>query len=274
MPVLATKALVKAAESGDPLNLPACLGTVQSRGGVFRRGHLVLIGGIPNSGKSAFAEWLAEEVKAPAIYFSADQDPWTTTTRLASIITGDDKDTVGGAFSSGNGAYYAGALSKSRISFCFDSNPTLADLGLELDAYVETWDEYPEVIVVDTLRNISDSDSDKAGDLFIMKELHGLARRTKACVVVLAHLSMSGLKEGEAVRPRARSTLINKIDEMPDMILTVAYDPDDLSFWIAVVKTREGKSDPDAKHPIKISANFDNMQFGVLATGPSWGQER
>lgn len=271
MPVVAFKALSKAAETGDPLPLPGFMSEIERRGGRWRRGQLSMIAGASGSGKSALAESVAALTNVPSLYFSADQDAWTTTTRLASIITGDDKDTVGGAFSSGNGAYYGGALAKSRISFCFDSNPTLADIGLELDAYVETWDEYPEVIVVDTLRNISDSDSDKAGDLFIMKELHGLARRTKACVIVLAHLSMSGLKEGEAVRPRARSTLINKIDEMPDMILTVAYDPDDLSFWLAVVKTREGKSDPDAKHPIKISADFDNMQFGFAATGPSWG---
>lgn len=248
------------------------MGTVEARGGVFRRGHLVLVAAMPNSGKSRFALKLAAEINRPTVYFSADQDPWQSITVLSACLTGDDKEAVAQAFASGNGSYYEGALSRSHVHFCFDSNPTLEDIGIEIDAWVETWDSYPEVIVIDTLRNV-EGEGDKATDLFIMSELHKLARDTRACVIVLAHMTEANAKN--PFKPLPRKDLINKVSELPDMALSVAYDSDNLQIWVAVVKTREGKADPLAEHPIPIKADFDRMVWGhAVSSAPSWGNER
>ena len=270
MPVSATKALARAAESGERLTLPQSMSSVEQRGGILRRGHLVMLAGIPNSGKSAFAEWLPAKVSRPGLYFSADQDAWTSTTRLVSVLTGEATGTVADAFASGNGAYYEGALAHSPLEFCFDSNPSLEDIAAEVDAWVDTWDEYPEVIVVDTLLNIEGS-GEKADDQFILSELHGLARRTKACVIVLVHASEANIKD--PYRPPPRKALINKVSALPDLILTVAYDPFELKFWVAVVKTREGRADADASHPLSMPADFDRMSFGQRSFMDAWQQD-
>lgn len=248
------------------------MSVIEQRGGVFRKGHLVMIAAIPNAGKSAFAEWIAATVNLPALYFSADQDAWTSTTRLVSCVTGEETNAVATNLATGVGAgYYEDILAEQKIQFCFDSNPSLEDMGHELDAYVETWDSYPDVIVVDTLLNISDGDGDKSSDQFILSELHGLARTTKACVIVLVHASEAGVKDPH--RPPPREKLINKVDALPDLVLMVAYDPNEENFYVAVGKTRENKADPKSERPIAIPADFSRMSFGVNRPAPSWGWE-
>ena len=243
--------------------------TVEQRGGVFRKGHLVMVAAIPNAGKSTFAEWLAANVAWPTLYFSADQDAWTSTTKLIAALTGEDANRVALNLNAGEGeGYYEDILEKSPIQFCFDSNPSLEDMGHEMDAYVETWDSYPDVIVVDNLVNIQ-GEGDKSSDMFILSELHGLARKTKACVVVLVHASEASTKD--PLRPPTRKDIINKLSVLPDMVLTVAYDPERSIFYIAVVKTREAKADPNADHPVAITADFSRVQFGLQAAAPTWG---
>ena len=224
-----------------------------------------MVAGIPNSGKSAFAGTLAAQTNQPTLSYSADQDAWTSTTRLIASYTGEDTNQIGLNMSSGS-VDYSGVLDRSKIQFCFDSNPTLEDINCELDAYVETWDEYPEVIVMDTLLNIAGS-GEKQDDQYILGELHGIARRTKACVFVLVHASESNVKD--PTRPPPVKEVINKVNALPDLILTVAYDAEAEMFYVAVGKTREGKADPKAERPIPIRADFSTMQFGIPS--PSWG---
>lgn len=245
------------------------MSTVEQRGGVFRKGHLALIAAIPNAGKSAFAEALAATANLNTLYFSADQDAWTSTTRLISCVTGEETNRVALNLASGEGVgYYEDILEKSSIQFCFDSSPSLEDIAEELDAYVETWDEYPEVVVVDTLLNVV-GEGDKASDTQILSELHWLARETKACVIVLVHASEAGIRD--PYRPPPREKLINKVDALPDLVLMVAYDPNEENFYVSVGKTREGRNDPKSERPIAISADFSRMQFGVPKPAPSWG---
>lgn len=272
MPVAATKALTRAAESGERLPLPYWMSPVEQRGGVPRRGHLVLIAGVPNSGKSALAQALSAAANVPTLYFSADQDPWQTTTKLIASLTGEQTNTVAHNLASGIGdGYYEQVLSDSNVVFCFDSKPSLDDVAAELDAYVDTWDEYPEVIVIDTLRNV-DGNGEKQDDEWIISELHGLARRTRACIFLLAHMSRTNVKN--STRPPGIKELVNKLDSLPDLVLMVAYDADAETLWVAVGKTREGRADPEAEKPIPLKADFSRMTFGVAATNTWESNER
>lgn len=271
-PVLATQSLRKAAESGERLNLPLAMSVVEQRGGVLRRGHLAMIAGISNAGKSAFAEWLTAMTNLDTLYFSADQDPWTSTTRLAALLTGSTVENAALAIANEEGREaYDRALSSSRLSFCYDSNPSLEDIGLELDAYVETWDAYPDVIVVDNLVNVEGS-GEMQEDQFIISELHSLARRTRSCVIVLAHCSEASTKDPYS--PPDRKSIINKLSKYPDLIYTVAYNPETDQFGVAVVKTREGKADAKAEHPVWLYADLDRCTFSgtpFLRSVPAYG---
>src|SRR5690242_18069582 len=147
MPVAAKKALTKAAESGDPLPLPGALSEIERRGGRMRRGHLSMIAGISNSGKSAFVEWLAAETNVPTLYFSADQDAWTSVTGLGSVLTGQPTSAIAAAIAEDGPAadYYNSKMEDSNLHFVFDSNPSLEDIAAEITAFVDIWDGYPEL---------------------------------------------------------------------------------------------------------------------------------
>lgn len=270
MPVAATKALVKAAESGEPLPLPGALSEIVRRGGVFRKGHLVMIAAISNAGKSTFAEWLTAETNAPTLYFSADQDVWTTTTKLAATLSGQPTNAVAEALSGGEGQdYYNSVLESSNIQFSFDSNPSLEDIGAELSAYVDTWDEYPDCIVIDNLGNL-DTAGEHQDDRWICSELHGLARRTKACVIVLIHMKETGVKDPSM--PLPKKEIYNQLHRDPDLILSVALHEESSEFRVAIVKTREAKADPMAKRPIVLGSDFERCQFFAAPRRQSaWG---
>src|SRR5574340_503755 len=220
MPVSASKALYRARESGDPIPLHGALMEVESRGARFRSGFLVLIAGASNSGKSSLAEFIVAEAGVPTLYFSADQDAWTTMTKFGGILTDRPSLQVGEELAREGGMdAYRDILKGSPVQFVFDSNPSLEDIALEIDAYVETWDAYPKIILIDNIVNI-ESEGDASGDQFIVSECHGLARRTKACVVLLAHV-----KEGDPKRnpswPPKKPELLNQIQRLPDLIITV-----------------------------------------------------
>lgn len=269
MPSTAAKSLGKAARSSAALPQIVALAPIYQSGVNLRRGQLVMVAAVPGSGKSAFVEWLVSSMDVPALYFSADQDPWTSVTRLAATLSGDTTDEVGKAVASREWDRYAALLKKSKISFCFDSNPSVEDIGHEVDAYVETWDEWPEVIVVDNLVNVEGS-GELQTDQWIVTELHGLARATGACVIVLVHASEVSTRDVFA--PPTRRDIINKLSKFPELIFTIASDPDKGEFKIAVVKAREAKADPKAERPYTIGVDMARCTFTAqpVRTWASW----
>ena len=64
-------------------------------------------------------------------------------------MAGYTVDAVTQAVNGGGFGYFSDILAESKIQFCFDSSPTLDDMADELSAYVELWDRYPDIIVVD-----------------------------------------------------------------------------------------------------------------------------
>jgi hypothetical protein len=114
------------------------------------------------------------------------------------------------------------------------------------------------VIVVDNLMDVDAGDESYQGQLFIMQELRNIAKRTGACVIVLAHTqSEQGSDYG---KPQPRNKILNKVDQKPQLIFTLGRE-DDL-FRIAVVKDRNSKAtDPTAKRFITIRWHGDTASF-------------
>lgn len=275
MPVSALKALHRAKETGEPIPLPGALHEVEQRGGRFRTGHVVVIAGASNSGKSSLALFIAGESGVPTMYFSADQDPWLSITKLAGILSDVPSLDVARDLAAGDDATlrYRELLAGSPVHFVFDPSPTLEDIYLEVDAYVEVWDRFPPLIFVDNLVNIAGRSGEAGDDQYIVSECHALARRTKSCVVLLAHV-----REGDPRRdpswPPKKPELLNQIQRLPDLILSVASDEESEQFRIAVLKTREGKADPSAKRPVTIYSDMAKCRFYANNPAPapvSWG---
>lgn len=147
-------------------------------------------------------------------------------------------------------------MASNPIQWCFDSSPSLQDVADELDAYVELWDEYPPVIVVDNAMNIEGSSDEGSGGLrFVLSELHRLGRETGSAVLVLHHAR----EEGNPLEPSPREKVQGKVAQLPEIILTVALDGEE--FKIAPVKNRNGFQDPTGKTYRRLTAIPEKATF-------------
>lgn len=270
----AARSLKKAATT-EPLPTLAALRQLTASGIVVRRGELVMISAVPNAGKSMFIlAWIAG-LNLPTLCFSADNSPHTTLTRYLANVTQtprrdietDLDDPVTGKAVE---AAYMAELKNSNIEFCFDGSLTMDDITQELSAYIELYDEWPQVIVIDNLINVEGT-SDHQGQNGILSELHWLARMSGATIFVLHHMSQGMEKPGKTpdpTMPRGSNFVQNKVTHYPDLVLSVAADSLQGLFRIAAIKVRGDKNDPAALSPFLLYADYSRCTF--FAENPNW----
>ena len=246
------------ASDAEALPEVKALSPLYGYGFVPRAGQVLMVAGQPGSLKSMFGQWYADELALPTLYFCADSDPHTAVTRLAAKRTGHTTNEVAEAIENGAEGYFAEALASSQIQFCFDSGPTLGDMAEEIHAYVELWDRYPRLIIVDNLLNIeAETGEEFAGMRLVSKEIHRMARETGAAVVLLHHMREC---ENPAL-PQPRAHLQGKVSQIPERILSVAYDPDEGCFKMAPVKNRGGRQDATGKIYFRLTADPARAAF-------------
>jgi replicative DNA helicase len=263
----ASRSLRKAA-AAEPLPGVPALWRLTHDGVCLRRGELVMLVGVPNSGKSAFALWWAASLNLMTLYFSADNNAHTSLTRLLSFVTQTERRSIENDLDDHDTGdvmedYYSDALKGSNLQFVFDGSLTLKAVTAELNAYVEIYDEWPEVIVVDNLINVEGT-GDHEGQSGILSELHYLARQTGATVFVLHHASESNQQKPTKAPPRA--AIQNKVSHFPDLVLSVAVDSLTGDFEVAAIKVRGDRSDPSALRPYLLYADLAKCSF--LADNP------
>ena len=170
--------------------LPVVWKDLERNGIKFRRGQVCMIAAAPNAGKSMLALVYAIKAKIPTLFFSADTDTTTVMMRSAAALSGHSQLTVENNLNA-NPSYYKEHLEDmGHIQWVFESSPSLDDIELEIKAYVELYGKAPELIIIDNLMNVAaESDNEWAGLRAIMVELHDMARKTEACVMVLHHVS-------------------------------------------------------------------------------------
>jgi hypothetical protein len=146
----------------------------------------------------------------------------------------------------------------------------LDDIELEIRAYVELFGEAPELIVIDNLMNVAaETDNEWAGLRAIMMELHDMARKTEACVLVLHHVSEQS-EYGSTINPPARRAIHGKVSQLPALILTLGYNPSSGELKIAAVKNRFGPHTADGSDWATLFVNYaacqisDKNAFGVM----------
>lgn len=222
-----------------------------------------MVAGQPNAGKSMIALYICMkllELGERPLYFSADSNESTQASRMAAIVTGTPARDVEASLEAGGLAYYEDELADLDLRLDFNSNPSLDDIELTLAAYEEMYGAWPSVIVVDNLMNVEGSgdENEKAGLVEIQKVFKYICRQTGAAIIVLHHCSES---EGKPGMPPARKAIQQKVNELPELILTVAYNIESNMFGVAVVKNRHGKADPAAKDPVWLWVDMDRGRF-------------
>ena len=228
----------------------------------FRRGQVCMVAAAPNAGKSMFALIYAIKAKVPTLFFSADTDTTTVMMRAASHTSGHSQITVESNLA-GNSKHYNHHFQKiDHIKWVFDSSPSIDDLELEIRAYVELYGIAPELIIIDNLMNVAaETDNEWSGLRAIMMELHDMARKTEACVMVLHHVSEQS-EYGSPSKPPARRAIHGKVSQLPALILTLGYDPNQATLAVAAVKNRFGPHTADASDYAQLLVNYAACQIG------------
>jgi predicted ATP-dependent serine protease len=228
----------------------------------FRRGQVCMVAAAPNAGKSMFALVYAIKANIPTLFFSADTDTATVMIRTAAHLSGHSQLTVETNLQK-NTRHYQEYLSKMQnIQWVFDSSPSLDDIEMEIKAYIELYGIAPELIVIDNLMNVAaETDNEWAGLRAIMMELHDMARKTEACVLVLHHVSEQS-EYGSPTMPPPRRAIHGKVSQLPAIILTLGYDPSQGMLRVAAVKNRFGPHYADASRWATLFTNFAACQIG------------
>ena len=228
----------------------------------FRRGQVCMVAAAPNAGKSMFALIYAIKAQVPTLFFSADTDTATVMIRAAAHLSGHSQLAVEQNIEK-RADYYSAHLAKtSHIQWVFDSSPSLDDIEMEIKAYVELYGVMPELIVIDNLMNVAaETDNEWAGLRAIMMELHDMARKTEACVLVLHHVSEQS-EYGSPMMPPPRRAIHGKVSQLPALILTLGYDPSQGLLRIASVKNRFGPHYADASQWASLFVDFGSCQIG------------
>ena len=228
----------------------------------FRRGQVCMVAAAPNAGKSMFALVYAIKANIPTLFFSADTDTATVMIRTAAHLSGHSQLTVETNLQK-NPRHYKDYLSQMQnIQWVFDSSPSLDDIEMEIKAYIELYGIAPELIVIDNLMNVAaETDNEWAGLRAIMMELHDMARKTEACVLVLHHVSEQS-EYGSPTMPPPRRAIHGKVSQLPAIILTLGYDPSQGMLRVAAVKNRFGPHYADASRWATLFTNFGACQIG------------
>ena len=228
----------------------------------FRRGQVCMVAAAPNAGKSMFALVYAIKANIPTLFFSADTDTATVMIRTAAHLSGHTQLTVETNLQKNPRHYQDFLAGMQNIQWVFDSSPSLDDIEMEIKAYIELYGIAPELIVIDNLMNVAaETDNEWAGLRAIMMELHDMARKTEACVLVLHHVSEQS-EYGSPTMPPPRRAIHGKVSQLPAVILTLGYDPSQGMLRVAAVKNRFGPHYADASRWATLFTNFGACQIG------------
>lgn len=230
------------------------------KGGVtFRRGQLIMLAGRSGAGKSAFAMWLCRQWNARTLYLSGDMSAFTASTRLASMDLRSTTKEIEHILREGTDharQEIMDALAGINIQFSFSSPITWRGFDEEMDAHVEEWNAYPDVVVWDNLMDVENCHSDYTEQMAAMQDLTAIARITGSTIIILHHATDKGANAAmDPFSPPSRNEVKGGLSEKPELTLSVALNPVGNAFRVAPIKQREGFCDPSGKSYVTLQAN-------------------
>lgn len=231
---------------------------------IFCRGQLVMLSGRRGSQKSGAALWLVHQWDEPTLYVNGDMSAWTANSRVLSITSGLGKDEVKDILREGGARRddLEATADDSRVLFLHSSRPALEEIDEEVDAFVEAWDAYPPVVVIDNLMDVEPLlDGEFENLVEILQQLKNMAHETDILVMVLHH----NKDDGNSAYPAPIEGLKQRVGMTPEVVLSIALEnqpgQDEIPFRISVTKQREGRATPKADDYATLIAIPDRTDF-------------
>lgn len=233
--------------------LPPVFRPLEDAGIRVREGTTTFIAGVPGAFKTGLALYWVARWNLPTLYFSCDSEPFEMVERAAAMMSGDTMMRV-----RQNPAAYAQQLESLNIRLVYEDAPTYEDVVLEVSAYAEVFGQFPRVIVIDNLMNLTGENENEWGaHRDHAKVIHKLTRVTKAAVLVLAHMGED--KVDPSANPQPRTKLQGKVSQLPKVILSLAFDGERLK--VAAVKNRFGPADASGHRFVELFVDPATNQF-------------
>jgi hypothetical protein len=246
--------------------LPPVFLPLENAGIRLREGTASYIAGVPGAMKTGLTLYWVGRLGMPALYFSADSEPFEMVERAAAMVSGDSMQAV-----RHNPGAYTEQLNSLPIRWVFEDSPTYKDLELEVAAYAEVYGEFPKIIVIDNMLNlVGENENEWGAHRDHARVIHRLTRITKAAVLVLAHMGEDKVDPSRSPQPRTK--LQGKVSHLPKVILSLAFDGQQLK--VAPVKNRFGPGDGSGHTYVTLWVDptcnrFFNSQADLMAGRPA-----
>jgi hypothetical protein len=195
---------------------------------------------------------LVDEWKVPTLYISNDSDETTVAKRFIARKLRVPTDRIEQLMQN-DMEWAANQLAHlDHVRWDFNPSPSLPEVEEEILAFQEIYGVPPVLIVVDVLMRMDYVEDSERGTAFRVTDYLGkLAREYSACVIVVHHTTES--VEGRPCPPR--SAVLQKISQLPALILTLAPMWSGESLAVACVKNRNGADDPSGRTHVLLTAN-------------------
>lgn len=219
-------------------------------------GHLIVVLGAPGVGKSAFALSWALGLPKPQLYLSLDSDLATQAARTVSALSGIRFSEVKQDIEQ----WEAWLKVRDRdLPWMLDASLSAHDVDGVVESFVEFYSRTPELIIIDNLKDVVGADTYEA-HRDAVRELHRVAKKRRAVVLLLHHLNR-GSRAGEGTsRPSARDGQFTGEQDAEFMLglwqEREGYYGDTLN--VSILKNRFGPKDID----VKLNLDLERMKIG------------
>lgn len=240
--------------------LPPVFGALDDLGVKFNRSQVSMIAAGPGVGKSAFALNYAVRAKLNTLYLSPDSDLMMLSSRvLASTWNISLRDAVSFIEQDDYAALKTISEATQHMRFDFGAGPTLYDVKDNVDAYAHVHGCYPELIVLDNLKDVQNDGGEYERFNETIDFCHQMARKTSAHVMILHHVI--GVYENGDV-PVPFNGLVQKPGKSVRLVLTLfRVQPGVLG--VRVVKSNNSKASGDATFGCDIGFDPERMYWTI-----------
>lgn len=234
--------------TGTPLPFPF---TKLVKWVTLRQGQTSLVAAGPGVAKTALALNLIARANVATLHLSPDSDEYTVGPRLVSITRQRSLSNVLRAFDARNeehAEYMEGLKALKHVRFSFGSSPSFGDIQDELWRYEQVTGYYPQLIILDNVRNVYNAEGVDGNESMRFKAtvdfFNEIAKRTGAHCMLLHHL-MGQYEDGNSAPPL--SALLGKVAKEPNIVINL-FRQDESTVGAVIAKNRDGRSWPDASY--------------------------